>query len=333
MRAAFVAAAALAASAILQGTGASPAAAATDVTVLIPPNQFPGAVFEYGISKGIFAKNGLNVTYTIVPPPELIPQLAAGRGQFSYSPTLSGLKARTNAGIDVKLVSPLDGMSVNDVARAKKDAAFAYIADPTGVCTRPDSGITRAKQLEGRSVAVTQRGDSGELSMRSLMRADGGNPDTVKWVVLGMPGTVAAIKNGQVDAGYVGPPYKGQCVAEGLKIFGTPAMSLLDTGGPLGVVWTTGPYAAANPAVVKAMQKSLKEISLASRNKAQMREMVIASTKVTKLPAELALAVRMPFFFDTITKSYLEGWSNKLIKEGQITKPVDVAGILLPQPR
>jgi ABC-type nitrate/sulfonate/bicarbonate transport system substrate-binding protein len=314
--------------------GVAPAHAATDVTILAPPIQLATLASGWAVDKGIFAKNGLNATLVTGPPTDLVPQLASGRVQFAWMPLLMGLKARTNAGVDLRLVAASDGISVNDAVRAAKDPRFAGLVDQTAICALPSSGIKRPKDLTGRSVGINLRGDSQELAASALIRKDGGDPSKVNWVVLGTPAMVAAVKNGTIDAGYTNYPYTGQCQAEGMKIVGYPTLALMPTGGVATGWFTTAEFAKSNPAAVKAFQKSIYQANAASHVKSTMTQMQINGAKYTKQPVEVALATpKMAFFYTTITRADVQRWATLLQSAGQVTKPVDVSGVLFPQPR
>lgn len=333
-RSAAIAAAAVAVATVSQGMGMSPANAATDINVMVFPVQTSTTGAAYALSQGIFAKNGLNATIVVGGANDVVNQLAAGKVQFSYMPIMQALQARTNAGVDLKIVGVSDGISPNDAKRSQTDKKFALIADPTILCVNPSLKLTSPKQLEGKTVAVSARQGFAELAISTTIRKAGGDPKKVNWVVLGPGVTVAAIKAGKVDGAYVSAPYSGQCIAEGLQPLASPSVTVLTAGGPITAWVTTAAYAKANPAVVTAFQKSMYQTAVAIRTAANMKTAITESTKYTKVPVETALAIpKMPFYFSTTTKANIDVWAKELQRNGLVAKPVDVAGALLPQPK
>ena len=312
---------------------AAPAQAATDIKITAYPLTISGAT-QYGVDAGIFAKNGLNATVVVLPgAPPALQQLAGGQVQFAYVPISNAIQAYANSGMDLRIVAPADGPSRNDAARAIKDPKFAAVAAPEAICVGANSGITRYKDLAGKTIGINARQGFAELSVRQAIRKDGGDPSSINWVVLGSPQTVASVKNGVVAAGYVSQPFTAQCQAEGLKTLTSPALKYRPNGGPVMSWVTTAPYAQANPAVVKAFQKSIYEITAASRNKAVMDQILVSSTKLSKLPIETVRAGKPSYYYQTLTKADVQEYVSSMVAEGFIPKPINVAGILATQYR
>lgn len=333
-RTALVAGAAMILGAVASTVAIAPAQAATDIKIGVNPTA-TNAMAVYAQDKGYFAKNGLNATTQIFPaPPQALNALAAGQVQFIYSPIASALPAYTNGGMALKIIAPADGFSHNDAARAKTDKKFAGVLDASAICANPNKGITRPRDLAGRNVGVSSRGGLAELGIQTAVRNDGGDPKTIKFAVIGLPQAVAAVKSGVVDASYTGAPYSGQCVVEGMKVVGQPGLAVIPNGGPVSVWITTAQYAAANPAVIKAFQKSMYEANASTLgNIAKKREVQIAGTKLTKATPEEATSEYPRYQYTALTKADVQQVANALQRAGLVAKPVDVAGILAPQYR
>ena len=332
-RAALVAAGALVASVAGQALGLSPAQAATDITLGISANQVVAAPTAYALAKGIYAKNGLNPTVQVLGAPDLIPQLASGRVNFAFIPIVQALQARTNSGIDLRIVLASDGFSPNQAARAAKDKKYGSIIDPSGLCA--STAITSPGQLDGKTVAVPLRNSFPELVIGDAIRKAGGDPAKVNWVVLPGTQTVASIKAGKIDAGYTSSGATPGCELNGLNLIASPTVNLLaPQGGPVTAWVTTAAYAKANPQVVAAFQKSMYQTaSLINRNKDKMREAVTLSLPYTKLPAESAYATVMPYYFTTLTKAQVQKWADLAVAANQVKATPDVPGILWVQPK
>lgn len=333
-RTALAASVAIAVSVAGQAFGMAPASAATDIVLGIPGQQVAATSTAYALDKGIFLKNGLNPTVNVLAGPEIIPQIAAGRVQFAYVTISQAIQARTNAGIDLRIVTASDGFSPNQAKRASTDRAYAKIIDPSGLCARPN--ITRPRDLNGKKVAVGVRNSFPELVIGDAMRRDGGDPTTVQWVVIGPTQVVPSIVNGTVDAGYTGSGFSPACEQNGMKQIGTPVVDVMSPeGGPVTAWVTTAAYAQANPQVVEAFQKSMYQTALIINkpDRFAMKEAIIAGTRYTKAPLESALATYMPYYFTTITKRNVQKWADLASSAGQVTKTPDVAGILWKQPK
>lgn len=323
--------AALAVAAGSQLLGLAPANAATDIVVGTNAVGTNASV-QYAIDQGIFAKNGLNVSLKVSPsPPELVRNLAAGQIQFMYIPFANALTARTNGGLDIKIVAPANGISPNDAVRMKKDPVFAKVTDPSTICVDPAKGITRGRDLAGRTIAVGSRGGLSELAFSEYIRKDGGDPKTVKWTIASMQQGMDLVKKGLVDASYGTTPFNSYCESIGMKILTQADFQIDPDGGPVAAWITTAKYIAENPATVKAFQKSMYEANLQLRNKANFEKFYQSASTLTRQPVDFFKTTKMPYYFTTITKADVQTTANALQRNGLVVKPVDVPGILYTQ--
>lgn len=319
--------------------GAAPAQAdVTDITVGIGTNG-PGPMITWAIDKGYLAKNGLNATTLITPNANLLVQnLASGRTQFMTITLASAMTARTNGGVDLVVVAPGHGISYPDAARMKKDPKFAKIADQSVLCVRPDRNINSGKDLEGKTMSVSSRGGMAELAISTYVRRSGGDYKKVNYTVLPSASMLPALKRGQFDGSYLPYPFHAQCELEGMKSLTVADSQMIPDGGPVTAWYTTRQFANDNPNTVKAFQKSIYEATTAvqggsAKAKATMQEMLIATTKVTKLPVEEVLATKPLYFFNTLTKANVQVWADAMQRAGLVVKPVDVPGFILTQYR
>lgn len=329
------AASAVAVASVALAAAAAPAHAATDIKVGVIPINSMGAI-QYAQDAGIFAKNGLNVTEFVQfpAPPPAIAALASGAVQFAYSPTIPVINAYENGGVALKIVAPADGYRASDLAKAKKDMAFAAKIDDTGVCVNPSSGITRWKDLAGKTVSVPARGAQGEVTIAAAVKKDGGNPASINWVTLGFPEVVSSVQSGKIQAGFTVEPFTSGCTEAGMKNIGSPGIQFFDTENAIGVWVTTATYAQENPKAVAAFQKSMFEAnSYAMASAANLKKVTIASTKITGVPAAQALAANPTYYPLYVTRKDITRPATKMYELGFLKKPADVAGLLMKQYR
>ena len=316
-------------------TTAAPAQAATDIKVGVIPINSMGAI-QYAVDSGIMAKNGLNVTEFVefpAPPPS-IAALASGAVQFVYAPSIPNINAYENGGIALKIVAPADGYSRADLAKAKKDPAFAAKIDDTGVCVSPTSGISSWKDLSGKTVSVPARGAQGEVTIASAVKKAGGDPSTINWVTLTFPEVISSVQSGKIAAGFTVEPFTTQCTAAGLRNIGAPGIQFFDTEQAIGMWVTTATFAQQNPKAVAAFQKSIFEAnSFAKKSAANLRKVTLASTKITGVDAAQALAANPTFYPLYVTKADITRPATKMLELGFLKKQPDVAGLLMRQYR
>ena len=316
-------------------TAAAPAQAATDIKIGVTAINSMGAI-QYAIDKGIFKKNGINVTEVITfpAPPPSIAALASGAVQFTYTPSIPAINAYENGGVNLRIVAPADGYSRVDLAKAKKDPIFAAKIDDTGVCVSPSGGIARWTDLVGKTVSVPARGAQAEVTIASAIKKAGGDPSKVNWVTLSFPEVVSAVQSGKIAAGFTVEPFTTNCTAAGLKNLGSPGIQFFDTEQAIGLWVTTADYAAQNPAVIKAFQKSMFEVhQLSKKSAAAAKAITTASTKITKVPVSQALAANPTYYPLYVTRADITRPATKMLELGFLKKQADVAGMLLKQYR
>lgn len=336
-RSALVAVAALAVAVTGQTLGMSPASAATGVRIAISPNQVVAAPIGYALSKGILLKNGIDANVSVLTGPQLVPALASGQTDITFIPIVQALQARTNAGIDLRIIVASDGFSPAMTARAAKDPVYRKTMDPSGLCGSSAKGITSPAQLAGKTVGVPVRGSFPEIVVGDAIRKAGGDPSTVKWALVPPTAMVSSIKNGQLDGGYLSSGFVASCEQEGQNLIGAPTINtMLPDGGPVTAWVTTAAYAKANPQVIAAFQKSMYQTAnLLNTNPAKMKEAITISTSYTKASLESALASPMPHYFTTLTKPMVQKWADIALKAGPsyLVKTPDIPGILWVQPK
>src|SRR6201996_6085543 len=110
-------------------------------------------------------------------------------------------------------------------AQAKGTAQFKVLAEGVtckpntfGIAALPSSGITSAKGLAGKTVAVNLTNNIQTLSLNAVLKADGVDPSKVKYVVVPFPNMISALKARQVNAiSAVEPFLGGSEAADGAK--------------------------------------------------------------------------------------------------------------------
>lgn len=313
--------------------GASSAQAATDVVVGVNAVG-TNAQVQYAIDQGIFAKNGLNVSLMVSPaPPDLVRMLQAGQIQYMYIPFANALTARTNGNIDLKIVAPANGISANDAKRMQTDKTFAKVTDPSIFCISKTSGITRGRDLQGKTIVIGSRGGLSELAFSEYIRKDGGDPKTVKWTIASMKLGMDLVAQGKADAAYGTTPWNAYCESIGLMPLTQADFQIDSNGGPVAAWIATSQYISSNPAAVQAFQKSIAEAAVQLRNKANHEKFYASASKMTKQPVDFFKVTKMPYYFTSITKADVQTTADALQRNGLVVKPVDVNGILLPQYR
>nr|WP_052165670.1 ABC transporter substrate-binding protein [Micromonospora purpureochromogenes] len=196
--------------------------------------------------QGIFARHGLKVEVdTETSDLTSVPAVLAGKVDFATGDLTTLIVARSK-GLDVKAVVP---------ASASTGKAGA---DYGALVVKGDSGITSAKQLEGKTVSVNILTNIAAAAAREAVRADGGDPAKVKLVEIPFPQAPAAVGAGRVDGAWVVEPFLSAAKAQGAVPVG---WGFTDLAPDLTVsAWyAAGSYASKNAKTVTAFRDAVRE--------------------------------------------------------------------------
>ena len=178
-------------------------------------------------------------------------------------------------------------------AQAKGTAQFKVIAegvecnaDTFGVAALPSSGITKPADLAGKTIAVNLLNNIQTLTLNAVLKADGVNPSTVKYVVVPFPNMATALKAHQVDAISAVEPFlagaeSGDGAKEVVSSCAGPVASM-----PMSGYFATQNWAQQNPNTARAFQTALlKAQAYAEANPAAVQAILPTYTKVTAAAA------------------------------------------------
>ncbi|WP_019925063.1 ABC transporter substrate-binding protein [Nocardia sp. BMG111209] len=142
---------------------------------------------RFGVEKGIFAKEGLDVKFTQVQ--DAVTGVATGELTYAFGPTNTYLRAAAK-GAPIKIVS----------SAFRSKGPFFLIARP---------GINTVADLKGKTIGIAVAGSGMETYTRKILSANGVDPDKdVKFVADGVnQQAYGALTTGQVDATIIHQPF------------------------------------------------------------------------------------------------------------------------------
>src|SRR3954452_5005625 len=170
---------------------AAPAGGAAGETTLEPitvTNFGPSvntAFMQYGIQKGFYRAEGLDVSVQYAEAAVGVQLVAAGHVDFSQA-VGSALAAAVH-GAPIKVVFPT----------ADRPLWWMY-AQPS---------IANTAELRGKTIGTSSAGSSLTIVARLILERYGIGPDDATLVNLGSPQRLAALQSGAVDAGFLLAPY------------------------------------------------------------------------------------------------------------------------------
>src|ERR1700759_5154817 len=224
------------------GAFASPRARAETITVTHWGGQFYGVPYAVAMDKGLFKKNGVDVTGI----------LTAAGGGTAVRNTLAG-------GIPFGEVSL--AAAVQAINSGQKliiiGAGAQTVADQMWV-VKKDSPLNSIKDLVGKQIAYTAPGSVSNMVILMALKANGITAQQVKLVPAGDLGAnLSAVGSGAGDAGF-----SAELVFAQNKELVKPLFMVRDTMDPRmmqTVMITTAEYAKAHPDIIKGLINARRE--------------------------------------------------------------------------
>jgi NitT/TauT family transport system substrate-binding protein len=220
-------------------------------------------------------------------------------------------------------------------AESKGVVSFKVLADAThcmpstfDVMAMPGSGIKTPANLAGKSVAVNLTNNVQTLTLDTVLKNDGVNPSSVRYVEVPFPDMVTALKAHRVDAISAIEPYiTGSEQQDGAA----PVVSQCQgatAGFPLSGYFATKSWAEQNPNTAKAFQKALdKAQALADSDPAAVRQILPTYTKVTPATASV---LKLNTYPATLSSSAMQQVASLMLSGGLLSKPLSVSSLMFP---
>jgi NitT/TauT family transport system substrate-binding protein len=177
---------------------AAEGAAAETLKVAVAQRGFWNSTFiDVGLKQGYFKEAGLDIEI-----------LYTEGGASTLTPVIAGSIdiAMTNGILGV-VAAYAKGMPVRIISAEATGAAEAFWY------ARPESGIKRLADTNGKTVAFSSPGSSTNLILLQLVNQAKVAPKLV--ATGGAPGTLTQVMSGQIDVGWSVPPFVLQQLADG----------------------------------------------------------------------------------------------------------------------
>ena len=255
--------------------------------------------------KGLFEKNGLNVSLTATQNVSVLPG-TLGR-QFDLAPsTPPDLIKAVAGGLDVAAVA---GETVETKANPS-----------THLIVRAESPIRSIADLKGRVVATPTLGAIIHVSLLHGLKKNGIDPASIRAIEVPFPNMGDQLKAGNVDAVEALDPFAGQLLAAGNRSIGDPL--LWEGDEVLYTFWIAqGKWAETHRREIAAWVTSLQQAKeFIDANPDEARTIL---AKYTRLPAPVVEKIPFPTYRFSLRLRDLGVWVAVLKELGQIAGAVD----------
>jgi ABC-type nitrate/sulfonate/bicarbonate transport system substrate-binding protein len=262
------------AASLLVGTARLRAQSTTTLRIATLPIESAAEVF-YAKDMGFFAKAGLDVDIqTMQTSASMMAAAASNAIDVGYSPVDSMATIHSKK-VPVVVIAP-----ANEYISPNGNA---------GLVVPANSLVHQAKDLNGKTIAVSNLRSLSENAARAWMDRNGGDSTTAKFVEIPFPAMQPALDTGHVDAAWVAEPFLSAASKNGrMAVFGFDAIAKRFL---IGAWFTTAQWAADHRDTVNRFASVIHETAVwANKNQTQSGQIVAKYTKID--PAVLATMTR-----------------------------------------
>jgi NitT/TauT family transport system substrate-binding protein len=256
--------------------------------------------------RGLFKDAGLTLKF--------VPPAASGSAQIAQ--VVNGQLTAGFGGYTSVISAVASGVGVVLTNSMERDTETAI-----AVIVGKKSGVTRFRDLEGKTVGINALGGSWEINTREAIALDGGDPSKVKLVPVGFGDQSAALASNRVDAITTAQPVVVGLTSAGYKNIGNPQAALMGAQGTSGGgIFMSKKYVEANPDIVKRFVETAQKGNEYCNDPANADLMVKEISAFTDLPADLVKKAPLPDFDATLDTAETKKWVDAMAKYDIVKK-------------
>jgi ABC-type nitrate/sulfonate/bicarbonate transport system substrate-binding protein len=263
--------------------------------------------------KGYFQAQGLDVQFTEVQNPSLLPGLVGKQFDIVPSTPPDLIKAAVS-GLDVI------GISGATIETATNGGAK--------LISRDVPGIKNIADLAGKTIATPSLGAINHVATLYWLKRSGVDIHSIHAVEVAFPNMPDMLKSGQVDAAESVEPFNAVILAAGGVSLGDEILAVADPVRT--TLWIgSASWSRANRPVIARWLAALKEAQNFSQN--NLIETRAIAGKYTRLPDAIMQKVALPDQQLTLTPRELEIWFHVLADLGLVTGTTDINALIAPR--
>lgn len=273
----------------------------------------PSAFAAYGVKKGFFKKQGLDVKVEPVQGgAAVVPGVLAGKVDIGGSNLVTVLLASSKK-LPLKIIAP------GTFAQKNPKGDFSAIL------VSKDSDIRSVKDLAGKTLAVNALKNVAEVTGKASLEKQGVDVSTIKLAEVDFPDMVPALEQGRVDAAVVIEPFVSQGLAAGDRVIDRPYVGT-KPGLQIGCYFTSDKYLKENPEVVQNFHKGVAATAAAiKQDPASFRTFLAEASKIPPAAAKKSV---LPAWQADSDPASLELIATLMAKYGIVSSKPDTSQVL-----
>ncbi|WP_019814604.1 ABC transporter substrate-binding protein [Saccharomonospora saliphila] len=218
------------------------------------------------------------------------------------------------------------------LAQAKGTAEIKIVADAVAAApntfqlvAKDGSGVSGVDDLEGKKIGVSATNTIADTIVKSVMKTNGLDYESVEWVQTSFPDTAAAVARGDIDAGTLIEPF----LTSGAEEHGVRPIVDLATGPtqdfPLAGYGALAEFADNNPETVAAFQRAMQKATDDAQDRSVIEPVIVDTAKIDPSTASL---VTLPQFHSSLDASRLQRVPDLMLEFGLIDSKIDASTMI-----
>jgi NitT/TauT family transport system substrate-binding protein len=265
-----------------------------DLTVAVVPTV-DCTGFYVALHEGLFAQQGLHITYQAVSSGERsVNGQALGKYDVLCGSYVSDIEAQVNYDEGVR-ATPILNPTVHQIAADLDFIALASVMQPgsVGLFTLPGSPIQTASDLRGKTIGINAPGNVAFLLLAEYLVANGVPPQSVHLKYFPFPDMTQALQAHDIDVAFLEEPY----ISTAEESVGVTELTDLDAGAahalPMRGYTVTKQFARRYPRTVAAFLRALEagqEIADTNRRAAELATEAFTGSVSPRIAAMMTFA-------------------------------------------
>lgn len=265
------------------------------------------------LEEGIFKKNGLDVTMTLIGLNSNIPAALLSDSIQIGGPTPSVFLQAVDGGLDLVAVAG---------ASSTSKATF----DTAGVVAAPSANIKSPQDFVGKKVGAPGIGAFLQVLFSKWLIDAGVDPKQVNFVEVAFPTMNDTLKSGAVDAVVTAEPMMSRIISSGTGQVAGYFQENLPERRPAIFYASTREWADANAEALKAFRASVEEAATIVNENPERGRQAIAN--FTKIPMDVLSKMKLSVSDPKIDQEQLDWWVATMNEQTMLQGEPDTAALI-----
>ena len=270
-----------------------------------------GAQVLYANDLGFFKRAGLNVEVSVLTSGSVVASAVSGGSIDIGQANIVALAAAHGNGLPFVIVAPA--------------GYYTSKAPTTELVVAATSRITSAKDLDGKTIAVTALKDLNWVGIQSWLSQNGATRDSVKYVEVPQSAVCNVLTSGRAEAGVLSEPYLSYALQSQCRVL-APTHDAIAKEFLVGAWFSTTSWAQAHPDLIDRFRTVMRETARwANTHHDESSKILEKYMKLTAAPG----MKRVPFA-ETIDRAQVQTLIDMAAKYGALRSSFPAADLLLP---